>query len=639
MTALAGYRGLGGEGAQASCRRMLRAQQVYAPDGRPLVYAAGAVALGIRLHRLLPEDAFDRGPVVDCDGRVLIADIRIDNRDALCRDLGLNPADARQTSDSGLLSLALARWDEDALNRVVGDLAFAQWDPARRRLLLARDFLGQRPLHYHQGDGFVALASMPKGLHALAQVPRAPDRAAATGFLAHIPESDGSSFFEGVAKVPPGHVVVLDQRGATVRRYWTPDDRPLRLPSRQDYTDAVREQFDLAVASRLRGASGRVAAHLSGGLDSSSVTATAARQLAGTGRIVAYTSVPREGFVSHRPGIADEGPLAAAVAAMYSNIEHVRIRAGATSPLDALGRNAFLYERPYLNLCNGVWIDAINDDARRRGLRVLLCGTLGNATFSFDGMTLLPELLARGRLNQLAGEAVFLLRKGTRAGSIAAAALGPFLPRPLWKAIQRLRGHADGLASYSAIHPAAASDAALTDRAAATGVDFTYRPRRHVRATQLWMLGRVDLGNYNKGTLGGWGLDRRDPTADRRLVEMCLRLPASQYLHRGVRRSLARELASDRLPPAVLNETRKGFQGADWYEGFSAARGQLSDEITAIARDPVAAALIDTRRLAALAKDWPTTSWDSEEAVGEYRLGTLRGISTGHFLRNAAGTN
>lgn len=639
MTALAGYWGFGGEGSEGFCGRMLRAQQVYAPEGRPLIHAGGAVALGIRLHRLLPEDAYARGPVIDSGGRVLVADIRIDNREDLCRALGLNLADAHRSSDIALLSLALARWDEDALAQVVGDFAFALWDPGRRRLLLARDFLGQRPLHYHQGNGFVAVASMPKGLHALSQVPRAPDRAAAAGFLAHIPEADGGSFFEGVAKVPPGHIVVLDQRGAAVRRHWTPDARPLRLRSRQDYTEAVREQFDLAVASRLRGTSGYVAAHLSGGLDSSSVTATAARQVADAGRIVAYTSVPREGFVSHRPGIADEGPLAAAVAAMYPNIEHVRIRAGATSPLDALSRNAFLYERPYLNLCNGVWIDAINDDARRRGLRVLLCGTMGNAAFSFDGMTLLPELLAHGRILQLAREAFHLLRNRTRAGTIAAATLGPFLPHALWKAIQRFRGHADGLASYSAIHPAAGSASALKARAAATAVDFTYRPRRDTRATQLWMLGRVDVGNYNKGTLGGWGLDRRDPTADRRLVEMCLTLPASQYLHRGVKRSLARELASDRLPAEVLNETRKGYQGADWYEGLGAARGQLADEIAAIARDPAAAALIDTSRLAASVDDWPTTTWDSEGTFGEYRLATLRGISTGHFLRNAEGTN
>lgn len=639
MTALAGYWTFGGEDAEGPCGRMLRAQQVYAPEGRSRVHAAGAVALGVRLHRLLPEDAYDRGPVVDSDGRVLVADIRMDNREDVCRALGLNPADTRQSSDTALLSLALARWDEDALSHLVGDFAFALWDPGRRRLLLARDFLGQRPLHYHLGDGFVALTSMPKGIHALSQVSRAPDEAAAAGFLAHIPEANGRSFFEGIAKVPPGHVVVVDQRGAAVRRHWTPDDRPLQLRTRRDYTEAVREQFDLAVASRLRGTSGHIAAHLSGGLDSSSVTATAARQVADAKGIVAYTSVPREGFISHRPGIADEGPLAAAVAAMYPNIEHVCIRAGTTSPFDALSRNAFLYERPYLNLCNGVWIDAINDDARRRGLRVLLCGTMGNATFSYDGMTLLPELLADGRFFNLAYEIVHLLRKRTRTGSIAAATLGPFLPLSVWKAIQRFRGRANGLASYSAMNFDAASNPVLGAGAATTGVDFTYRPRRELRATQLWMLGRVDIGNYNKGTLGGWGLDRRDPTADRRLVELCLRLPASEYLHRGVRRALAREVSSDRLPAAVLNETRKGYQGADWYEGFGAARGQLSGEIAAIARDPAASALIDTSRLAASAEDWPTTAWDSERTFDEYRLAMLRSISTGHFLCNAAGTN
>jgi asparagine synthase (glutamine-hydrolysing) len=78
---------------------------------------------------------------------------------------------------------------------------------------------------------------------------------------------------------------------------------------------------------------------------------------------------------------------------------------------------------------------------------------------------------------------------------------------------------------------------------------------------------RVDLGNYNKGMLAGWGLDWRDPTADRRLVEYCLSVPMEQYLGAGERRWLGRRALSDRLPAAVLDAKDRGYQAVDWHEG------------------------------------------------------------------------
>jgi asparagine synthase (glutamine-hydrolysing) len=82
----------------------------------------------------------------------------------------------------------------------------------------------------------------------------------------------------------------------------------------------------------------------------------------------------------------------------------------------------------------------------------------------------------------------------------------------------------------------------------------------------------MDQGNYNKGVLGGWGVDMRDPSADRRLVEFCLSVPPEQFLAGGVPRSLARRAFADRLPPEVLRERRKGYQAADWFEGMSVSR-------------------------------------------------------------------
>jgi asparagine synthase (glutamine-hydrolysing) len=642
VTALAGFwAGATGADPLSACDRMLKAQAAYGPAPPVRLSCGPDLALGRRLYSFLPEDRFDRGPVTGGGGRwTLVADLRLDNRDELADTLGLGTGECARLSDSALLMRAIERWEGSAVERLVGVFAFALWDREREELLLARDFAGQRPLHFHRGSGFFAFASMAKGLHALPDVPVGPDEGAMKRFLALLPQKETASFFAGVERVPPGHVCIVRRGGeASLRRYWSPEPRTLRLPRAEDYEEALREQFDRAVAAQLRGTERGVATHLSGGLDSSAVTATAARLLGSGRRVSAFTAAPRKGFDDRLPfgRFADESAHAAAVAALYPNIEHVLIRSGGQSPLAALDRNAFLYERPVLNLCNAVWSDAIHAAAKDRGLSVLLIGQMGNMTFSYTGFEHLTDLLARGRWLRLAREALALRRQGFRLRSAAAHALGPYLPARLWAAIGRWRGRDLDLTAHSVLDPAAAE--AVRAEAAAEGFDFSYRPRRDGRAMRLWVIGRVDSGNYNKGIVGGWGIDMRDPTGDQRLVELCLSIPAQQYLRGGRIRALARAAFADRLPELVTGETRKGLQAADWYDGFLADRGSAVDEVERLARLAPAAGLIDVDRMRALLADCPAGGWNMPRVQTAYRLALLRGISSGHFLRKASGAN
>ena len=202
MTALAGlWRFDGRPDAAEGCARMLAAQEVYGPH-HGAQWSDSAVALGRRLMRVLPEDAFDRQPLIGGEGRyVLVADVRLDNRDELTEALRIPAPQARTLCDAAILLAAIERWDESCLERLVGDYAFAAWDGVRRRLLLARDPLGQRPLHYHRGNKFFAFASMPKGLHALPDVPYAPDEERIAEFLVLMPETGTQSFFLGIERV------------------------------------------------------------------------------------------------------------------------------------------------------------------------------------------------------------------------------------------------------------------------------------------------------------------------------------------------------------------------------------------------------------------------------------------------------
>jgi asparagine synthase (glutamine-hydrolysing) len=444
-----------------------------------------------------------------------------------------------------------------------------------------------------------------------------------------------------VDKVRAGHVVTVTRDGVRSERWWQPERQELRLKSAGEYAEALREHFDRAVADRLRGSEAGLASHLSAGLDSSTVTATAARLLAERGgRLTAFTAVPREGY-SDTPAvrvIPDEGPHAAAVAALYPNIEHVLV-SNSGSPVASLDRYFFLNERPVLNLCNSVWSNRIHDIARERGLRILLTGARGNMSISFDGMPFLTQLASSGRLVRLARESWSLVRNGTRVGTVAAQTIGPFLPALAWRAISRIRGRGRRMTDYTAINPDAIEGMRLNELAAERGLDPNYRPRSDAYESRIWVLGRVDSGNYNKGTLAGWGLDVRDPTADRRLIEFCLTVPLDQYLRDGHRRALARAAFADRLPSVVIDEKRKGYQAADWYESLTEARGAIAEEVERIAASAPASATLDSRKMEQLVRDWPADGWLKQDTIQKYRLALMRGVSAGHFVRKASGSN
>lgn len=637
MTALAGYLNFNAESSASACAKMLEAQDIYGRQSRSR--ALGQMAMGRRLWPLTAEDAFDEGPLVGGDGRFLLcADARIDNRNELAAILSL-PEKLNRVSDAAVILAAYEKWGNKAFDRLYGAFAVIVWDTGRQLLTLARDAMGERPLHYHVAQGFVAVASMPKGLHALPAIPYAARIASMADFLTLMPETGSDSFFEGVERVAPGHVLEIDKQGfINTWMHWHPSLDELCLPTDSDYVEAMRTAFDEAVSCRLRRMSGSLGSHLSAGLDSSGVTATAAR-LCAPEKLFAFTSVPTGSFSDTPNLISDEGPLASATAANYPNIDHVSVATGGRSPLSGLDLHFQLFERPILNPCNAVWNEAINDAAKARGVTVMLTGQMGNMTISHSGMQRLSQLVRKGAFPALVTLMIQMRRRGHNFPGLAAQAFGPFIPPTAWAWLARKFDRAIDLDLYSAIRPAAFDAFAVVEHAKKRGLDLSYRPWPDSREMRLWVMGRVDLGVYNKGTLAGWGIDQRDPTADRRLVELALRIPERQFILDGECRSLARRVFADRLPAAVISERRRGMQAADWRLGVACAYQAIGDELAAFERNPQAREIIDLERLKLAHSDWPNADPDAQSTALFYRHAMLRALAAGHFLRKVGRTN
>jgi asparagine synthase (glutamine-hydrolysing) len=620
MGAIAGLWRIDGRHAAAPLERMLAALRPYGPDsaGR---WAQDDVALGHRAMHLFPGDSSHRQPLTGGGGRfVMVADARLDDREGLAEALGRPSSPARSASDPELVLQAFERWGEDCLERLYGDYAFAVWDRGRRRWLLARDGMGGRPLCYFRNPRLFAFASMPRGLHALTEIPYRPDEDLLARALDLVPPDPRSTCFRDVARVGMGECVTITAGGATVRRHWNPAPEPLLLASPRDYEEALRCEIDRAVRVRLP-ATGDVAAHLSAGLDSGSVAATSARLLAAEGRrVVAYTAVPREGAEADAPRgrLPDEGPLAAATAALHANIEHVRVRTDGRSPLDALGWMFDLCEQPILNLCNQVWRDAICELARSRGLPVLLTGQAGNLTLSYKASRPLRERL-RGR-----GLPGLLDEIGSLAWTAGGSGLGGLVRAIALRAGDPWQGQVASL-----LNPRRRAELGPT------GATLSSRRSGDTRSERLAALRRVDLADYAKGTLAHWRIDERDPTADRRLVEFCLAVPDVQFRLGGIPSSLGRRAMADRLPAAVLRQRARGLQAADWHSGFADPRRELGEAVARLEQCPETARMLDIPRLRESVERWPSAGWHEPAVTRLYRHELLRALSNGDFLRRA----
>ena len=630
MTAIAGLWRFDGRPPGPDLDRMLGAQEMYGPHASDCT-ASGEIALGRSLYRVLPEDKFDRQPLHGGDATLLlVADIRLDNRVELARSLGIRE-DLAGIADSAILLSALERWSERCLEHLVGDYAFALFDRRAQRWLLARDPTGQRPLHYHVGPRLFAFASMPKGLHALADIPYAANEAALIDVLAFAYGTNAATAFQHISRLPAGHYATIDRAGATVKRYWRPTRQGLGLRTLNDHAAALNEHLDRAVAARLRGAHD-VASHLSAGLDSSSVTASAAiLQSRRNSRVFAFTSAPQQDYPRescHR--LLDESFSAAATAACYDNIVHRIVRAGQRSPLTEFDRSFHLYDLPSVTPCNAVWLHAINDAAKALGSTVLLSGAAGNFSLSYNGQHRLSELFRSLRWFRLARECWAL--RTTSRHHLASWTLGPSVPEWMWRRFG-LNAYRRFVERVSLLAPDLLQERGRLSQAT---IDLFRLEPSSIKA-RVQTLELLDPGNYNKGVLGGWGIDQRDPTTDRRLVEFSLSVPMEMFLRNGTMSLLGRQALALRIPSDLLSKTRRGLQAADWHTGIAATMPQVRETLARMAESRSTARLLDYPRINAMLNGWEQHDWSDIAASAPYRIGLLRGLSYAHFLSKVAG--
>ena len=553
--------------------------------------AGPGVALAHRRLSIIDLSADGTQPMHEPEsGLVVVFNGEIYDFRELRRELEAGGAKFRSRTDTEVLLHGYLRWGDDLLSRLRGMFAFALWDPRRRRLLLARDRLGVKPLYVTRvargRSGALLFASEVRALLATGLVDRRLDPAGLEGYLWHGFAVGPGTLVRDVRRLDAGTALAielepdLEERPA---RYWSLPPAPATPPA--DAREVLAAELEAAVRMRLV-ADVPLGVFLSGGVDSSAVTALAARG--------ADTAI-RTFNVSFEEARYDESPHARRVAERLGT-EHHEIRlSGAsfgTRLDDALGS----LDQPTFDAVNTYFVSRA---VREAGITVALAGTGGDELFGgYSSFRELPRLAALSRLARLAPSS---LRRavGAVASRAAFGRPGAAPPQMGWAKLGDMLGARGDLValyqlSYALFLPA-------FQRALAPGLGWNAThaglPIERAHALAALVAGAPTLHGISLLELSSFigerllpdtdaasmavSLEVRVPLLDHRVVEAAAAVATAARFEPLGRKQLLRDLALGALEPALFDRPKQGFELpiADWM------RHALREPIDAVLGD------------------------------------------------------
>ena len=266
--------------AEEALLRMAAAIRHRGPDGFGLAHGDGAGLVSARLAIFDIPGGWQPSQAGG-DGSTLVYNGEIYNHPELREGLRADGRSLQTTCDTEVLHALLGRDGLSALDLLNGQFAFAWWEPEQRRLTLARDRFGVRPLHYALlGDGTLVFGSEAKALFASGELAAEPDPAGLGEVFTLWGPIAPRTPFKGVRQVPPGSLVVWERGEIVAERRWWQEEEAVAAPPAADAEAGLEDLLRESVRLRLR-ADVPVGTYLSGGLDSSLITALAQDETGG----------------------------------------------------------------------------------------------------------------------------------------------------------------------------------------------------------------------------------------------------------------------------------------------------------------------------------------------------------------------
>ncbi len=533
---------------------MMQAMAGWKPDSMDYTESDRIILGSLQLHTTV-ESLNEILPYTDPDsGMTITADARIDNRNELSPVLGLT--DNQQTPDSIYILRAYQKWGKDCGKHLLGDYAFAVWDSRKQELFLIRDHIGARALFYHVDRDRFIFASEPKGIIATGETPTQLTDDWIANILAGVYPAKDQAPFEEMKKLPPAHYIIATPDSIQMQQYWDLDiNREIHYRHEQDYYDHMRALIEQAVQRCTRSAH-PVGAELSGGLDSSGITAFAHAVLKKRGEeLHTFSHVLPDWALGKVYPFNDERQYIRSVCDFAGIFQSHPVTAEGKGILDEfrLCTRRFGYPTGYQF---AVFCDALYETAQASGVRVLLSGFPGDELVTSHGAGFFNDMLGHHRYIALWRE--LYKRNGHRFLKANYTMATRLLMRHAPWFIRMVKGNPPEEVNWRdnsfACCIATDDDAErmrLHDRIfdTTTYPDFrSVRERERVRITERFVCHRLEqCAAYALY----YGLEYRNPFADRNLIEYILALPAAVKVRGGVKRYPYRMAIAGMVPESI----------------------------------------------------------------------------------------
>ncbi|NNE45972.1 MAG: hypothetical protein HKN37_04850 [Rhodothermales bacterium] len=532
------------------------------PSDHVSFYRDRGVVLIQAIDRALHDREFS-----NAESSPLVGDVRIHNRQDVLRRLALKS----DTPDDELIRRLLDTDRDSGLADLAGDFAFAKWDAGSRTLTGGRDHFGVRPFYYTDAPGFFAFASNLPALLTVVQ-DEDLDQTRIAQYLELHPADEDRTFYRCIKRLPRAHRLVLSDAGLQLHRYWSPDEfSGLREPgSDEDVIGRLRETFVEAVRCRID-TDVPVGSFLSGGLDSSSVAATA-RSVMPAGKPLYTFSAIFPGLDQPYRDLVDESAFIKALTD-GKDYESSLTEADRLTPLEGLQELLEIHAQP-IDPPNAYLDYALYGRAAEGPARVVLDGLEGDVTLS-HGIHYLDELAVQGDWRRFFREADAICSRlsGDRGKifadyalpHVASSSRGRFIggltglwthggTRPMLRALKRRARAWAGSTAGSSRRLLISPDLEKSidwDDAEATG------PTDPVQSEQEAHIGYLS-GSYIPSVLEfthanarHFGLEARHPMFDIRLVKLAVGMRSDLKLRDGWNRYALREAMAGIVPDDV----------------------------------------------------------------------------------------
>lgn len=580
---------------------MLKALEKFPADDIQ-VWKKENIFLGCHAQWITPESIGEQLPYYDDLRQLAItADAIIDNRDELFSMLQVNYADRKNMPDSQLILLAYSKWAEETPKYLVGDFAFMIWDEKERKMFGARDFSGTRTLYFFKSEQRFTFSTTIKALLSLPYIEKKLNEQWIAEFLANpgMFESvdTSSTVYNSIQQLSPSHSISIVNGTLTLKRYChLSEGKKLKLKSNDEYVEAFREVFQKSVQSKMRTYM-KVGGNLSGGLDSGSVAAFAAKELRKKDQqLHTFSYVPVDDFVdwTHKSRIANEKPLIESTVNYVGNISPNYLSFSERNPYLEIDEWLETMEAPYKFFENTYWLRGIYEEASHQGMGVLLNGQRGNWTISwgptFDYYALLIKKMKWIRLTQEMTK--YMHHIGTGRRRILSIVNRKLFPRLYERKID------ENLDFPIFINKNFAERTNVLEKLKQHAIDPRGRVGSNAYKIRMQQFHRLYYWNTT-GTYGAklslrYGLVSRDPTNDLRVIRFCLSVPEEQFVQNGLDRALIRRATEGYLPDNIrFNMLKRGIQGSDGVHRMKPIWQEFSDEFKELKNNPLIKEFLD----------------------------------------------